>query len=87
MKREIFNYPPTVEVLNLLTPGSLKQNLAKVVRLWVILRSLYGDDADEVKLELGEEFNFQEWRDLFFLDEEKYHSHDQAPSLHNENCR
>lgn len=85
--REIFNYPSTVEVLKLLTPGSLKQNLAKAVRLWVILRSLYGDDNDEVKLELGEEFNFLEWRNLFFLDAAKYHSRDQAPSLHHEKCR
>ncbi len=87
MNREIFNYPPTVEVLKLLTPGSLKQNLAKAVRLWVILRSLYGDNADKVKLDLGEEFNFLEWRDLFFLDAVKYHSRDLAPSLHHEKCR
>jgi hypothetical protein len=67
MKREFFNYPPSVEVLKLLTPGSLKQNLAKAVRLWVILRSIYGDDIDEVKLELEEEFTFIQWCDLFFL--------------------
>ncbi|GAX41520.1 hypothetical protein NIES4075_24930 [Tolypothrix sp. NIES-4075] len=87
MKREVFNYPPTVEVLKLLTPGSLKQNLAKAVRLWVILRSLYGDDGDEVKLELTEEFTFLEWRDLFFLDAKKHHLRDKAPSLHHEGCR
>jgi CRISPR-associated protein (TIGR03985 family) len=87
MKREVFNYPPSVEVLKLLTPGSLKQNLAKAVRLWVILRSIYGDDGDEVKLELKEEFTFTQWRDLFFLDATKQHSRDKAPILHHEECR
>ena len=82
MKREVFNYPPSVEVLKILTAGSLKQNLAKAVRLWVILRSIYGDDSDEVKLELGEEFTFLEWRDLFFIDAKKYHQRDCIPKLH-----
>ena len=87
MKREFFNYPPSVEVLKLLTPGSLKQNLAKAVRLWVILRSIYGDDVDKVKLELEEEFTFIQWRDLFFLDATKQHLRDKAPILHDEECR
>ncbi|NJM73510.1 MAG: TIGR03985 family CRISPR-associated protein [Scytonema sp. RU_4_4] len=87
MKREVFNYPPSVEVLKLLTPGSLKQNLAKAVRLWVILRSIYGDDADEIQLELKEEFTFFQWRDLFFLDATKHHSRDKAPILHHAECR
>ncbi|KYC40380.1 CRISPR-associated protein [Scytonema hofmannii PCC 7110] len=87
MKREVFNYPPSVEVLKLLTPGSLKQHLAKAVRLWVILRSIYGDDVDEVKLDLGEEFTFLQWRDLFFLDAAKQHMRDRIPGLHNEECR
>ncbi|MEO1375027.1 MAG: TIGR03985 family CRISPR-associated protein, partial [Cyanobacteria bacterium J06635_10] len=82
MKREVFNYPPSVEVLKILTPGSLKQNLAKAVRLWVILRSIYGDDGDEVKLELGEEFTFLQWRNLFFIDAKKYHQRDSIPNLH-----
>jgi hypothetical protein len=85
-KREVFNYPPTVEVLKLLTPGSLKQNLAKGIRLWVILRSIYGDDTDEVKLELGEEFTFLQWRDLFFVDAKKQHLRDKSPTLHDEDC-
>lgn len=85
MKREVFNYPPTVEVLKILTAGSLKQNLAKAVRLWVILRSIYGDESDEVKLDLKEEFSFLEWRDLFFIDAKKYHQRDCIPNLHQEN--
>jgi hypothetical protein len=85
--REVFNYPPTVEVLKLLTPGSLKQNLAKAVRLWVILRSIYGDDADEIKLDLEEEFTFLQWRDLFFIDAVKQHTRDKIPSFHHQECR
>jgi CRISPR-associated protein (TIGR03985 family) len=89
---EVFNYPPTVEILKLLTPGSLKQNLPKAIRLWVILRSIYGDDSaeeplrDEVKLGLGEEFTFLQWRDLFFIDASKHHLRDKAPSLHEQEC-
>ena len=85
-KREVFHYPPTVEVLKLLTPGSLKQNLAKAIRLWVILRSIYGDDTDEVKLELAEEFTFLQWRNLFFMDAKKQHLRDKSPTLHDEDC-
>lgn len=87
MKREVFNYPPRVEVLKLLTRGSLKQNLAKAVRLWIILRSIYGDNIDTVKLELGKEFTFLEWRDLFFLATKKHHSRDRIPVLHHQKCR
>ncbi|MGB3650549.1 MAG: TIGR03985 family CRISPR-associated protein [Rivularia sp. (in: cyanobacteria)] len=82
MKREVFNYPPSVEILKIFTKGPLKQNLAKAVRLWVILRSIYGDESDEVKLDLKEEFTFLDWRDLFFIDANKYHQRDKIPSLH-----
>ena len=82
MKREVFNYPPSVEVLKILTSGSLKQNLAKAVRLWVILRSIYGDESDEVKLELEDEFTFLQWRDLFFIDAKRFHPRDIVPKLH-----
>ncbi|NJO60347.1 MAG: TIGR03985 family CRISPR-associated protein [Richelia sp. RM2_1_2] len=82
MKREAFNYPPSVEILKILTKGPLKQNLAKAVRLWVILRSIYGDESDEVKLDLKEEFTFLDWRDLFFIDAHKHHQRDNIPSLH-----
>ena len=82
MKREVFNYPPSIEVLKILTSGSLKQNLAKAVRLWVILRSIYGDESDEVKLELESEFTFLQWRDLFFIDAKRYHPRDIIPKWH-----
>ena len=87
MNKETFNYPPSVEVLKLLTPGSLKQNLAKALRLWVILRSVYGNEVDEVKLNLGNDFTFLEWRDLFFMETKKYHLRDDIPILHHKKCR
>ncbi len=85
-KREVFNYLPTIEVLKLLIPGSLKQNIAKAVRLWVILRSIYGENNDDVKLDLPEEFTFLEWRNLFFVDAHKYHSRDKIPASHSDDC-
>jgi hypothetical protein len=87
MKSEIFDYPPTVELLKWLTPGSLRQNLAKALRLWVILRSIYGDEADEVKLQLGEEFTYLQWRNQFLTEAKKHHQRNEIPTLHDGECR
>jgi len=95
--RPQFAYAPTVGFLQVLALGSLKQNLPKAVRLWVILRSLYGSDSDEVRLNLGEHFTYEEWRNQFFtqansLDRQNpsepvYHKRDEIPPLHDPNCR
>ncbi|AFZ11538.1 hypothetical protein Cri9333_0592 [Crinalium epipsammum PCC 9333] len=95
--RTQFAYSPSVSFLQMLAPGSSKQNLPKAVRLWVILRSLYGSDNDEVKLNLREQFTYDEWRNQFFtssdplnkrsLDEVIYHKRDQVPLLHDPSCR
>lgn len=95
--RPQFTYPPTVGFLQILALGSLKQNLPKTVRLWVILRSLYGNDSDEVKLNLGEHFTYEEWRNQFFTQtnplnkqnrsETIYHKRDEIPILHDPGCR
>lgn len=94
--RPQFTYSPTVPFLQLLVPGSLKQNLPKTVRLWVILRSLYGEDGDEVRLNLREQFTFEEWRNQFFTQadpnckehhsEKVYHKRDEIPPLHDPDC-
>lgn len=59
---------PTVDLLDALVPGVLAQkgNLLKAVRLWVILRSLYGDL--EVELLTGPDgwFSNAQWRESFF---------------------
>lgn len=82
----IFNYPPTLDLLESLTTGSLKQNLPKTLRLWVMLRSIYGDDNDPVKLPLDDQFTYLEWRDLFFLDSKKHHQKEFISSLHDSQC-
>jgi CRISPR-associated protein (TIGR03985 family) len=60
--------PPTVDLLKRLVRNSLKQSLPKAVRLWVILQSLYGDDADRV---VPEKFTYPDWEQSFFS-----HGHD-----------
>ena len=64
-----FDTLPTVELLSSLVPGVLAQkgNLLKAVRLWVILRSLYGDL--ELELETDQEgwFSNAQWREVFFM--------------------
>lgn len=64
MSEQIFRDPPTVELLQWLARGSLKQNLARAVRLWVWLRSLYGDEQE--RLNLSDSFTYAQWRDAFF---------------------
>lgn len=60
----IFKDLPSVELLQWLARGSLKQNLVRAVRLWVWLRLLYGDDSVRVKLD--DAFTYAQWRDVFF---------------------
>lgn len=60
----IFNDLPNVQLLQWLARGSLKQNLARAVRLWVWLRLLYGDAS--VRLRLNDTFTYAQWRDAFF---------------------
>ena len=82
----VFDYPPTVELLKILAGNSLKQNLLKAVRLWVILRSLYGDEADPVWVNVGDRFTYSEWCRHFFTQPD-YHKDDKIPSLHDPQCR
>ncbi len=77
-----FITPPTVDLLKRLAPNSLKQSLSKAVRLWVILQSLYGDEADHTVLD---KFTYKDWERQFFS-----HSHsfgrDAVPSAHDPEC-
>ncbi|MCX7594052.1 MAG: TIGR03985 family CRISPR-associated protein [Fischerella sp.] len=93
--RPQFDYPPTVELLQILAQGNnLKQHLPKAVRLWVILRSLYGKDDDEVKVRLRERFSYEDWYKEFFTQTEKLHTdervyhnaRDQKPPFHDPDC-
>ncbi len=81
-----FDFYPDIEILQRLAKGSsLKQNLPKAVRLWVILRSIYGSQTDPVKVELEKEFSYNDWCKAFFTDFE-YHKNDKVPENHDENC-
>ena len=64
MSQRIFGDPPSVELLQWLARSSLKQNLVRAVRLWVWLRSLYGDETE--RLDLLDSFTYAQWRDAFF---------------------
>jgi CRISPR-associated protein (TIGR03985 family) len=64
MSLPIFSDPPSVELLQWLARGSLKQNLLRAVRLWVWLRLLYGDKSE--RLNLSDSFTYAQWRDAFF---------------------
>jgi len=67
MLKPSFDYLPTVDLLDYLVPGVLRQkgNLLKAVRLWVILRSLYGDLAVELANDAAGWFSNAQWRDTF----------------------
>ncbi|MEM7555296.1 MAG: TIGR03985 family CRISPR-associated protein [Cyanobacteria bacterium P01_A01_bin.84] len=66
MVEEVFRDIPHVELLQWFARGSLKQNLSRSIRLWVWLRSLYGEPTERVALNLDEGFTYAQWRDLFF---------------------
>ncbi|WP_460207815.1 TIGR03985 family CRISPR-associated protein [Scytonema sp. NUACC21] len=61
--------------------GSLKQNLLRAIRLWVWLRSLYGEPPDRLLLD---DFTLADWRDAFFS---PTHPKGEAiPNCHDPNC-
>ncbi|MEY2985139.1 MAG: hypothetical protein RLZZ568_1756 [Cyanobacteriota bacterium] len=72
----IFEYPPTVSLLCHLAQGqSLRspQNLCKAVRMWILLRSIYGNESDPVYCSLGSGFSYLDWRNAFFTDVKLFH--------------
>lgn len=86
MSGKTFDFRPSVELLQVLARGSLRQNLPKAVRLWVILRSLYGDKADPIRLQLGKNFTYSEWNKLFFTQIDKHHKDYKIPANHDAQC-
>jgi len=84
-RADVFDFSPDIEILQILARGSLKQNLPKAVRLWIILRSIYGSEADPVKVELADKFTYNDWCKRFFTEFE-YHRNDKIPPLHDRTC-
>lgn len=89
MPESIFDRPLSLELLQWLARASLRQPdvLAMAIRLWVILRSLYGGRDDILYLEsLSDSFTYPEWRDRFFIDADTEHRADTIPNIHHPNC-
>jgi CRISPR-associated protein (TIGR03985 family) len=78
----VFQDAPQVELLQWLARGSLKQKLLRTIRLWVWLRSLYGDRQE--RLALDDSFTYAEWRDAFFSS--THTKGEEVPSLHDPDC-
>jgi CRISPR-associated protein (TIGR03985 family) len=82
VSEQIFSDVPQVELLQWLARGSLKQNLLRAIRLWVWLRSLYGEGQDHVFLEDG--FTLADWKKAFFS---STHPKGEAiPQIHDPHC-
>lgn len=83
------NRPLSVELLQWLARASLRQPdiLSMAIRLWGILRSLYGGIDDPLYLEsLGDRFAYPQWRDGFFPDANTHHRGDTIPAIHHPDC-
>lgn len=86
MSYKTFDFRPSVEMLQVLARGSLRQNLPKAVRLWVILRSHYGHETDPLLLQLGETFTYSNWSQKFFTETDRYHKDYTIPTNHDPQC-
>lgn len=88
MLSQVFDHLPSVELLQSLVQASLKQTdvLSQAIRLWIILRSLYGKNTDPLYLTLSKTFTYSDWRKAFFTDSDKYHQRDEIADIHNQNC-
>ncbi|MFN6569888.1 TIGR03985 family CRISPR-associated protein [Dendronalium sp. ChiSLP03b] len=82
MSELVFQEAPQVELLQWLARGSLKQKLLRTIRLWVWLRSLYGNRQE--RLALNDSFTYAEWRDAFFSP--THTKGEEVPSLHDPDC-
>ncbi|MEH2283534.1 MAG: TIGR03985 family CRISPR-associated protein [Nostoc sp.] len=78
----VFQDIPDVELLQYLGRGYLKQNLLRAIRLWVWLRSLYGDNQDCVVLD--DSFSYADWRNTFFSP--THPKGEEIPAIHDSRC-
>jgi hypothetical protein len=77
-----FQDTPSVELLQWLARGSLKQNLLRAIRLWVWLHTIYGDKT--TKLDLPSEWSYSDWRSAFFSETHPQGEH--IPAMHDARC-
>ena len=77
-------YPDTLR--NLYSRALTSPNeLSKAIRMWVILKTIYGENNDELKLILNSSFTYADWRDSFF-GKTKIHQQEKAVDVHDSNC-
>jgi CRISPR-associated protein (TIGR03985 family) len=97
-----FDYPPTVDVLASLVKEPLYKsgNLSKAIRIWGILRTLYGKPTDPWRLNLKPKedwltldlksknlFKYTDWHKAFYSKYSKYHPNiDKIPDWHHQDC-
>lgn len=87
MSEQYFDYPPSVPVLQELVRPSLLidgvTTVAKAVRMWKILRSLYARGTDFNRTE----FSYNQWRDFFFKNADQFHNkRDKLPEHQDPEC-
>jgi CRISPR-associated protein (TIGR03985 family) len=79
----VFSDRPIPQLLQWLVRGSpLKNNLLRAIRLWVWLKTLYGEDSD--RLPLDNPFTYPQWRDEFFTS--THPTGEAKPNLHDCAC-
>lgn len=87
-----FDYKPTPNMLWQLNNQAFSSTsqLSKAVRIWVILKTIYGTDTDKTELlngkELENEFTYYQWRDAFFNDSEVHKSEKTIEDVHDSQC-
>ena len=88
-----FDYKPTPDVLLQLNNRKefrSTEELSKAIRIWVILKTLYGTETDKFELlngyELGDKFTYHRWRDAFFNDSEIHKSEKTIEKIHDSEC-
>lgn len=85
-----FNYEPSVAVLQALVkkPLSEKDMLAKALRIWIILRSIYGEESNALNLLLSSSFSYVNWHKAFFRQSEFHPNNDSRIQLeiHDPEC-
>ncbi len=85
-----FEHSPTVALLCHLVPGQSLKNplsLSKAIRMWVMLRSIYGHGSDPVYCNLENSFSYANWRDAFFTDVPSFHQKFDSNTLNHSDPR
>lgn len=77
-----FNFELSLEFLNQLTQGNIRQNLAKGIRLWVILRSIYTDAMEESSGDI----DFIGWLETFFMQFQDDHKKRKPHEFNHPHC-